>query len=469
MQLRLEIILALASGLFVSTEVGAQCLWSQGSGSGPAPRYFHALAYDAERNNTVLFGGGNSFGALPQPETWVWDGITWTQKFPANNPSKRYEHGLAYDSNRNVTVFFGGNTGSPAPNMDNNDTWEWDGTNWTQRFPTNSPPVRSYLSLAYDSIRMRTVLFGGWQHPTTPLRDTWEWDGTNWTQASPSTSPPPRYQHALAYDSFRQVTVLFGGHDGGSVFLPDTWEWDGTNWIQKYPANSPGPRRGHALAYDSARRVTVLFGGWAGGNPRLSDTWEWDGTNWTLRCTGGPPPARKGHALAYDSARGKAIMFGGSPSRPPQDVFLGDTWEYSGPPTVQVRVDIKPQSCPNPLNVKSNGVLPVALLGGTIDLAEVDLDSIKLEGVDPLRISPVLVDAAKPFEGNFTGDCSDCTTGFDGEMDLILHFDSRSIVNALGNVSDGDCVVATLTGEFKNGGESFEGKDVVRILKKGKE
>ncbi|MHC4346223.1 MAG: hypothetical protein ACYSUP_16230, partial [Planctomycetota bacterium] len=29
----------------------------------------------------------------------------------------------------------------------------------------------------------------------------------------------------------------------------------------------------------------------------------------------------------------------------------------------EVAVDIKPQSCPNPFNIKSKGVLPVAILG----------------------------------------------------------------------------------------------------------
>ncbi len=32
------------------------------------------------------------------------------------------------------------------------------------------------------------------------------------------------------------------------------------------------------------------------------------------------------------------------------------------PSTVSVELDIKPQSCPNPLNTKSKGVLPVAVL-----------------------------------------------------------------------------------------------------------
>ena len=49
-------------------------------------------------------------------------------------------------------------------------------------------------------------------------------------------------------------------------------------------------------------------------------------------------------------------------------------------------IDIKPQSCPNPLNVKKKGVLPVAILGtADFDVNEVDPATVELEGVAPLR------------------------------------------------------------------------------------
>ena len=44
------------------------------------------------------------------------------------------------------------------------------------------------------------VLFGGTFGGTlsTNFNDTWVWDGTNWTQKSPITSPPGRFWHAMA-------------------------------------------------------------------------------------------------------------------------------------------------------------------------------------------------------------------------------------------------------------------------------
>ena len=134
---------------------------------------------------------------------------------------------------------------------------------------------------------------------------------------------------------------------------------------------------------------------------------------------------------------------------------------------LDVAIDIKPQSCPNPLNVNSKGVLPVGLLGGTVDLTQVDLTTIALAGVGHVHVSAVLGDVARPFRGTFTGNCLDCTTGFDGVPDLLFLFRTQKVVQALGAVSDGQCVTVKLTGKLKNG-TPFEAEDVVRIIKKGK-
>ena len=62
---------------------------------------------------------------------------------------------------------------------------------------------------------------------------------------------------------------------------------------------------------------------------------------------------------------------------------------------IEVPVDIKPQSCPNPLNVGKKGVLPVAVLGNDdFDVTDIDPSSVRLAGVPPLRSS--LEDVATP-------------------------------------------------------------------------
>lgn len=100
--------------------------------------------------------------------------------------------------------------------------------------------------------------------------DTWEWDGSTWSQKSLSTSPPARSFHAMA--ALGDKVLLFGG-SGASVLdnLDDTWEWDGTDWLQKLPSLSPSMRREHAMARLSTN--VVLFGGLFVDSYR--DTWNY--------------------------------------------------------------------------------------------------------------------------------------------------------------------------------------------------
>ena len=60
-----------------------------------------------------------------------------------------------------------------------------------------------------------------------------------------------------------------------------------------------------------------------------------------------------------------------------------------------IDMDIKPGSCKNPFNVKSRGVLPVVLLGSEdLDVSDIDINSLRLMGVAPVR--SVIEDVAKP-------------------------------------------------------------------------
>ena len=137
------------------------------------------------------------------------------------------------------------------------------------------------------------------------------------------------------------------------------------------------------------------------------------------------------------------------------------------PPFEVVHLDIKPQSCPNPLNVKSKGLLPAAICGTEdFDVTGLELVSLTLAGVAPVHID--VEDVATPFEVN-PADCLSCTEeGPDGFLDLTLKFDMQEIVAALGKeIKDGDCMVLELVAELGDGSE-IRGKDVVIILKKGK-
>jgi hypothetical protein len=72
------------------------------------------------------------------------------------------------------------------------DSWTWDGTDWTEHHPGRAPSARNTLGMAYDAGNGEVVLFGGWFYTYTQvfLDDTWSWDGTDWSDRSPG--PPIR-------------------------------------------------------------------------------------------------------------------------------------------------------------------------------------------------------------------------------------------------------------------------------------
>jgi len=325
----------------------------------PPGLIFHAMEYDPDRQVTVLFGGNRGTGR--ENKTWEYNGAVWSEVSPTPSPPGRENitHAMVYDTEWNRMVLFGGLTVTGIAN----DTWEYNGANWSQVNTASAPPARDAHTLVYDASRDKTVLFGGFSLANRNLNDTWEYNGSNWQQVFPEGSPPGRNRHAAAYDSRRGVTVVFGGLEQAqdarnNKALNDTWEYDGTNWRRIYPPISPGARWNHSLTYDYQRGVVVMFGGTENGSNRLNDTWEFDGVNWRLVVPTTAPPARMGAPLAYDSLRQRVVMYGGGYIQGTLRV-LNDTWEYAGdlatnlPIVVEARLDIGmpydlERGCPSP-------------------------------------------------------------------------------------------------------------------------
>jgi len=294
----------------------------------PQGRYLYGLAYDSQRQMTVLLGG-DSTGSVRLNDTWEYDGINWHQATPSQSPPGRVniDQTLVYDSNRQRIILFGGLGSSGYLS----DTWEYDSTTWSQINTDASPQKRDAHAMVFDSYRSVTVLFGGYNSSGSRLNDTWEYNGA-WQQVNTAQTPPGRFHHSMAYDAQRHVTVLFGGVDSANTKLGDTWEYDGTTWRQITPSQSPPARDNHSLAYDSARGVIVLFGG-AGSSGLLNDTWEYDGTTWQQIPLSQSPSARTEMSMVYDSQRNKVVFFGGGYWNSGKLTVFNDTWEYTGTST----------------------------------------------------------------------------------------------------------------------------------------
>ena len=136
-------------------------------------------------------------------------------------------------------------------------------------------------------------------------------------------------------------------------------------------------------------------------------------------------------------------------------------------PRIEVYLDIKPTSCPNPFNMGANGVLPVAILGtADCDVYNIDVSTLTLAGVAPIESMTNYEDVSAPLYD--PSEACECTTeGPDGYMDLTLKFERQAIAAALGEVNDGDIIPLTVTGESHEGLE-ISGIDCIVIKKKGK-
>ncbi|NUN94648.1 MAG: hypothetical protein HUU16_00600 [Candidatus Omnitrophica bacterium] len=233
---------------------------------------------------------------------------------------------MAFDSQRNRTVLFGGY--SFEQESEQNDTWEYDGADWTLRNTPVAPPPRDSHAMAFDEVRQAVVLFGGYRNSiSTASNETWEWDGTEWTLITPVTSPPARHAHAMTFDRARGEIVMLGGYPTGPSLGGITWIWDGVNWTQRaqFPTVPTGDFWNSSLVLDASRGEAILYGG-KSGTEFLDATWGWNGTNWSQRTVGNIPPARNSHGMAFDEARGEIVMFGGSGAQP----RYADTWIWNG-------------------------------------------------------------------------------------------------------------------------------------------
>jgi hypothetical protein len=222
-------------------------------------RALHMMAYDRNREVTVLFGGvdpqGNTF-----KETLEYKGFTWTGQVLMGSPAPRWAGAMAFDAKHNEIVLFGG----ANANKLYDDTWVYDGVTWVERAPLHRPSPRANPTMTYDAARKVIVLFGGDSatKPTTYSGETWTWDGSDWTLMEPAVRPAPRSHVSLSFDPIRSRTVLFGGINGLGLFA-DTWEWDGASWVLIAPT-MPGPAAsyGNPLVFDLVRRRSFLYQSW---------------------------------------------------------------------------------------------------------------------------------------------------------------------------------------------------------------
>jgi hypothetical protein len=280
----------------------------------PPPMSDSGYAYNTKSDYGIVFGG--LLYTKFSDETWIWNGNDWRREDVINKPIGRIESAMAYDEARDKMVLFGGR----SMKTDFDDTWEWDGKSWLLINTIHKPPARCCHAMAYDNIQKKVIMNGGYNNLTGEyFNDTWTWDGNDWTQL-PSDNIPPQDGHALVnFQSENKVVAM------PTSWTMDTWEWNGKKWSEI--ASLPNPSRIQSgSVYDSQNKRIVFFGG-AHQSDFYNDTWVFGGITWHLLNIPLSPPARYGHVMFYDETRHSIIMFGGTGTYK----LFNDTWELSLP------------------------------------------------------------------------------------------------------------------------------------------
>ncbi|MCB0018754.1 MAG: hypothetical protein KDE09_13270 [Anaerolineales bacterium] len=276
----------------------------------PPPRASAAIAYDTNRNVAVLFGGGLRFlgGAFYNwdslADTWEWDGQAWHQMTPTVKPAPRVSHQMAFDPIRNVTVLFGGQSDGIALA----DTWEWDGTEWREIVAQAGPAARCCHVMWFDQERERILLAGGLYTPNSFFQDVWEWDGRNWYPSLfiQDSYIPPISGYPSAYDTVNEFAMVYIGQEA--------WLWQGHQWLRRNYSEDLPPRTDSGLAYDPNQGRFLLYGGCPGGNSgcRYDDTWAYDRDGWVELNVPNTPGGLARHNMFYDAVRQRVMIFAGS-------------------------------------------------------------------------------------------------------------------------------------------------------------
>ena len=342
--------------LFCATSATAQTQlrWVQsGSQLLPLPRKMHAMAYDAARAETILFGG---FNGAPMNDTWAYDAAGWRPLNPATVPAARFDHTMAYDPVRKRIVMV---AGQDAVGVNHEDTWEWDGSDWSLVASSISGMTSGILN--YDP-RLGGVLYSG-------LPGNMVWDGTSWTMltlANPATFDATT---SMVYDAasggiiglWNEQNMRFRPHVG--------WEHISFSRIVRLSRN--------VTAIDPSNSTVIIFGGKgrAGnstGGP-FAQTWEWRNGEWALVNDNTGPRGVQDAEMVFDLARGVFVLFGGEFS---SDQYTQETWELVRD-TQQASFDIFGQGCSalgaNPSLRADPFFSPAPYLGGDFVLRLDDL------------------------------------------------------------------------------------------------
>ena len=278
----------------------------------PVARQGASVVFDPSREHLLLFGGRDP--SVRFGDTWIRVDDRWTLLPSATSPSPREDAAVVFDPLRDCVLMFGGKGQTYG-----NETWQHDGSQWTQLSPLNQPPAGP-ASMVFDVARGVVVLAVVPFVPSPP--EIWEWDGSDWQlRVAVGNRPSPRLETSFVHDPVRQRSVLLGGDSGGG----EIWEWDGVGWTQQGTALELRDARPLGWFDANLGKVVVLRRQVPAAEAGRYGLWAWDGNALTLLSDARAPNPRTDSLWLFDTTSDSVLLFGGT-----NGVGLGDTWRWDG-------------------------------------------------------------------------------------------------------------------------------------------
>jgi hypothetical protein len=221
----------------------------------PPARHRGAMVFDEWHGFSLLFGGQDQRNGI-LGDTWIYESNHWRQSRSWwKRPEPRCGHALAYDEEAGQAVLFGG-IGRHLQSL--GDTWVFDGASWGPVLGPQ-PPARRYAAFAYAPDLRGCVMHGGSVDDAgvEQFGDAWLFRERAWTRLPPEFETDVRDDHGLAYHRAAKTLVMLDGlHGSRGVLAASSAGWDRVSCEPLHPRHQCSP-----LAWDFGLDGLVLHGG----------------------------------------------------------------------------------------------------------------------------------------------------------------------------------------------------------------
>lgn len=311
----------------------------------PREKIYHDLVYHEKTNSVFLFGGWHTHGVDVAPEVWrfsldqkQWTHVTNNRAIIFVDPyGKRYvvpANSPVLDTESDKIIFFNRN----------GRTWAFDPVTlkWEKMAPELLPEGRCGHIMAYDSESDRVLMFGGFRCKTLQdpmFNDLYAYDYNNdsWEEILTDTVPEKRIYMDMVYDSSSDRTFMWGGRQTSGTFE------DTTMWVFDYKqaAWNPIPVKGgpdmpysySEMIYHPVNQEIFLYGGgplittFYGYNRDESWVYTAEDSTWKLTAAINVPAKISNHSMVYIPTSDEILLFGGETGKNMyEDKLLEGTW-----------------------------------------------------------------------------------------------------------------------------------------------